>query len=214
MPISTGCQKGTGMTQSSIATAADYAEAMLTARRAKTILALIVGLMLLAQLGIFLLMHYSVNPSDARIHWCRYVVGIIDFLGLAAPLVLAVNLLLIVGIMLVGRLIGVSHLVSAFLWCIALIVLLFPWQTFYFEPTFNPTDFKIPGVLYTWSELLARARPAPGAVNAPPPLLFWARFVGWPVAAILILLIIQAKSRRGMRLALGELAPKSIQPTA
>jgi hypothetical protein len=34
--------------------------------------------------------------------------------------------------------------------------------------------------------------------------LRWARFVGFPVLAIIVLLIVQAKSSRGLRAALGE----------
>jgi hypothetical protein len=34
--------------------------------------------------------------------------------------------------------------------------------------------------------------------------LRWARFVGWPALAIILLLMVQAKSSRGLRAALGE----------
>ena len=67
-------------------------------------------------------------------------------------IVLAIVILLIAKIMLVGRLIGVAQVTSAFIWCVFLVVLLFPWQAFLQNTDFTG-DFKIPGVLYTWNEL-------------------------------------------------------------
>jgi hypothetical protein len=94
---------------------------------------------------------------------------------------------------------------SAFIWCVVVAVLLFPWQAFLQNTDFTG-DFKLPGVLYTWAEL---THPNLGAKFTstgfdPPTMLRWARFVGWPVAALVLLLIIQAKSSRGLRAALGE----------
>jgi hypothetical protein len=125
--------------------------------------------------------------------------------------------------MLVGRLIGVSHVTSAFIWCIVLTVMLFPWQSFLigqrsaraapggygtsayaadtgFQP--QPT-FKIPGVLYTWEELRYDVRHFPESVGAQG-LLKWARYAGFPIVALLLLLTVQAKSSRGLKFALGE----------
>ena len=63
------------------------------------------------------------------------------------------------------------------------------------------TLFKIPGALYTWDELTARVKEQPRRDAA---VLFWARFVAFPVLALIILLSIQIKSRRGLQQALGE----------
>ena len=40
-----------------------------------------------------------------------------------------------------------------------------------------------------------------------PPWLGWVRFVGWPVVALLLLLAVGAKARRGVKEALGEDLP-------
>jgi len=196
------------MTQSTIATAADYADAMLTARKAKNVLTGIIAALILAQLAVFFLLRYKFDPEAHRraVDYLQYLLGGIDFLGLIAPLVLGVVLLLIVAIMLVGRLIGVSRLVSAFLWCVVLGALLFPWQALLINQSFTSTEFKIPGVLYTWAELLARVRAHPEGIRQM--LLFWSRFVGWPVLALLVLVTIQVSSRRGLRQALGEVPPQ------
>jgi hypothetical protein len=198
------------MTDPQIATAADYSDAMFTARRAKHGLVLLVLLMLLAQLGIFFLARYTtyVVPTESSattqparwVDLLQYVVSLTDFLGVVLTIVLSLVLLLIVNIMLIGRLIGVARTTSAYIWCLLLLVLLFPWQAF-----LSTTAFKWPGVLYTWDELLAFAK----FQNEMTPfaILKWARFVGWPVVAVIIVLLIQIKSNRGLRQAFGEVEP-------
>ena len=207
-----------------IATAADYADAIMTARRAKNTLFLLLLLILLAQLALFFVGRYTnVNFGDdntsvgteivsamdvatsqpaASKRWravdlLEYVVGVTAFLGIGLTVVLATVLLLIVKIMLVGRLIGVARLTSAFIWTVALAVLLFPWQAFW-----EDYAFKLPGALYTWDELVRRVRFSTEATDEA--VLSWMRFVGAPVLALIILLSIQIKSRRGLQQALGE----------
>src|SRR5204862_4962192 len=68
------------------------------------------------------------------------------------------------------------------------------------------TDFKIPGVLYTWAEV---THPEYGATfdasrRSTFVILRWARFVAFPVVALVLALLIQTKSSRGLRMALGE----------
>jgi hypothetical protein len=63
-------------------------------------------------------------------------------------------------------------------------------------------DFYIPGVLYTWDELVRGAHFPNTDMKVA--VLKWARFVGFPVIAILILLAVQVKTGRGARFALGE----------
>lgn len=221
------------MPPSNIATAADYADAMMIARRAKNVLFFLLLIMLLIQIGTFFVARMTdrvipANPSLAETVTpathpaattqplatlrdkafapavLRYLTALIDFLGIVFILVLAVVLLLIIKIMLVGRLIGVAQVTSAFVWCVFLGILLFPWQAFLQNTDFSG-DFKLPGVLYTWPELI---HPTLGAKFSTADLyqsiLRWARFVGWPVVALILLLMIQAKSSRGLRAALGE----------
>jgi hypothetical protein len=204
------------MIQSAIATAADYADAMITARRAKNLLFGIILVMLLVQLALFLAARYSIDlagpsvdqattTSTRLLHWIdklKYLVGLIDYLGVAAPVLLAVVLLLLTLIMLVGRLVGVSHLVSAFLWCVVLILMLFPWQAFLINQTFTSPEFKFAGVLYNWYELVDRARLHPSGMAMA--LSFWGRFIVAPAIALILLITIQMQSRRGLRLAFGE----------
>ncbi len=214
------------MPDSAIATAADYADALITARRAKNVLVLLLLLMLLAQLAIFFSARYTnvmtpaivsattTAPATAVVaepnQWfekLQYVVGLTDFLGVTLSIVLSIIVLLLVQIMLVGRLIGVSRVTSAFIWALILIVLLFPWQAFLNNVAFDRPEFKIPGVLYTWDEVrlfakfgMDREHPIPVTQL----ILEWSRFVAFPIISVLILLAIQIKSNRGLRQALGE----------
>jgi hypothetical protein len=204
---------------SAIATAADYADAMITARRAKKVLVLLLLLMILAQLAVFLLMRYDVfavapttatattQPAPASHHRLHYLATGCMFAGVTFGVVLGFVLLLIVNIMLVGRLIGVARLTSAYIWSLILLVFLFPWQAFLDNVglTIEQAPFKLPGVMYTWTELMDPNQGAHFASSLSTfALLKWWRFVGYPLVAIIILLIIQTKSNRGMRQALGE----------
>lgn len=205
---------------SAIATAADYADAMLTARRAKNVLVLLTLLILLIQLGLFFTARYTevifpgaasatapavTQPATDWRDMLKYLIGASNFLGIVFPILLGFVLLLIVKIMLVGRLIGVASTTSAYVWCLLLIALLFPWQAFLSNVTFTSTEFKIPGVLYTWEELTNATVGARFTADASPQsILKWARYVGWPVVAVILLLMVQVKSNRGLRQAFGE----------
>ena len=224
------------MPPSNIATAADYADAMMIARRAKNVLFFFLLVMLLLQLTVFFVARFTdyvlptATPSLAEstatpavaaapsaqplsawrdkalapaVLW--YVTALIDFLGMAFVMLLAVVLLLIIKIMLVGRLIGVAQVTSAFVWCAFLVLLLFPWQAFLQNTNFNGA-FKVPGVLYTWAELIHTTLGAKFISSGfdSSTVQRWARFVGWPVFSVILLLVIQAKSSRGLRAALGE----------
>jgi len=211
------------MSESAIATAADYADALYTSRRAKNVLVLIVLLLLITQLALFFVTRYDVihvaplgaapttQTSEFAIDRLHYAVGFTVFLGVTLSIVLSFVLLLIVGIMLVGRLIGVARLISAYVWCLVLIVLLFPWQAFLNDQSFNKTDFKIPGVLYTWDELRQSAH---FANELPEGMLKWARFVGFPMLGVVLALLIQVKSNRGIAQAFGEADEEPRIPTA
>ncbi|HTL29049.1 MAG TPA: hypothetical protein VL282_07510 [Tepidisphaeraceae bacterium] len=219
------------MPDSAIATAADYADALITTRRAKNVIVLILLLILLAQLAIFILVRRQpdlITPQGANItatvtvesttqpatqstivtktgryfEYLEYLVALSDFLGVTLTIVLSFLLFLLITSMLVGRLIGVARVTSAFIWCLVLMVLLFPWQAFLGSLSYGTTDFKIPGVLYTWDELRMHANFASGA--SAESILKWARFVAFPIISVLILLAIQIKSNRGLRQALGE----------
>jgi hypothetical protein len=219
------------MTRTTVAVAADYADAMLVGRRWKHLLVLLLTLCLLIQMGVFFFMRFynggsvtltagtTTQPALTSTHdftpAFTWLTNAVCFFSMVCVVVLAVVLLLIVGIMLVGRLVGVSHVTSAFVWCVLLAALLFPWQslwnypvagTMQTAPETNETlavgpRYGLPGALYTWPELEHRVHfPNTGF----PAVLGWARFVLWPLVALVILGSVQVRSTRGLRFALGE----------
>lgn len=251
----------TMMTSTSLAAKADYADALLTARRAKNGLFVVLLLILLLQITIFFLVRFdvvrtgvasnSLQPAvtttqpeggvkvrnDVLLATLQYVTDLAVFGGTTLGVVLWVTILLMTLIMLVGRLIGVTHMTSAVVWSALLLVLLFPWQVFFnrapastvasvevaassvgstivADRTPTVPDFYIPGVLYTWPELMRDAHFEQRIGVAPMDtkksqdvmvlVLKYARFVGFPVLALLILLSVHVKSGRGARFALGE----------
>lgn len=239
----------TTTTTATLAVAADYADALMTARRAKNWLFLLLALILMIQIAVFFCVKFNVlhlndtvalntgaSAADATqpsavgtgaIHYTRvgeilrYVIPWFDFLGIVFAVTLSVVLLLLAGIMLVGRLIGVSHVTSAFIWSVVLALILFPWQAFlisgehYYTTSLGtsayatsadvPPDqpaFKIPGVLYTYPELYQDAHfPNQPMQQA---IIKWGRFAGFPILALLLLLLVQQASSRGLKFALGE----------
>ena len=164
----------------------------------------------------------KVGGESALARFLAWVINSIVYLGYVLSIVLTLIVLLIVLTMLVGRLIGVAHTTSAFVWAVVLAALLFPWQLFHGPETgpnspayasSNSTaspgaydDFRVPGVLYTWGELRRDARFGLDGHESTMSntVLKWARFAGFPLLALIILFMVQAKSGRGIKYALGE----------
>ncbi len=195
----------------------DYGEALVAARRVKTALVLALMALVLIQVALFFVARHThllqepldLAGTDAAMHrklatLARYATSAIDLLGIVVAIILAVVLQSITHIMLTARLPGVARLFRAFVWSVGLALLLFPWQSFFGGLRMDSTDLQIPGILYTWPELIASAR-----FGIDSPVAFevafskWARFAGFPFGAILIALTIQVLSTRGLRQAAG-----------
>ncbi len=194
-----------------IATQADYADALLTSRLAKNWCFLILLLLLLGQIGLFLVSRYTkfdLHTPTRTLDMVHYAVGMTGFFALGTTLIYAVMLLLMINVMVVGRLLGVGKITAAFVWCVLLMVIVFPWQAFLNYASLTGADFKIPGAIYTWDELVNSSRfgmgDDSGSYTIGQAVLKWSRFIGFPVVAILINIMIQAKSAKGLRRALGE----------
>jgi hypothetical protein len=200
------------MATASLANSADYADALLSTRRAKNVLVGLLLMILLLQMGLFFAARYKINLHDPSrgADLLKYVIDLTDFLGVVLPIILGVILLLIILVMIQARLLGIGAVVSAFIACVVLATLMFPWQALLNAQPYTAGNIKIPGILYTWSELVARARVHPDDWKLTG--LFWARFVGWPVAALLILVKIYIKSASGLRAAIALPASRPVEP--
>jgi hypothetical protein len=215
-----------------LAVSADYADALLAARRAKNWAFLLLVLFLIGQIAIFFMVRYDViklggrdsgatvsvetpttGPSEAHVRIddvASYATGVVVFAATALAILLSLVLMLIVFTLLQGRLLGVGHVTSALVWSFLLVILLLPWQRFYSGGATSPAtqsvssrdDFRLPGVLYTWPELAHDAKFTHD--NMGYAILKYVRFVGAPLFALVVLFMVQAKSGRGVKYALGE----------
>lgn len=220
----------TPLNPSSVATAADYADAMLTARTARTIFGFALMAILLLQLVLFGIVHFTGKLSqhvtaDATIApnppaatqpvpqvpassprsfprlLLKYVVGLSDYFGLIFAILLTLMLLLLLNVMLIGRLIGVSHVTSAFIWSLVVLLLIFPWQAFLNNQDLTSIEWKVPGVLFTWNELVYHGRFENFGNGWPQN---WVRFVIAPIVTMILTFTVLLKSGAGLRMALGE----------
>ncbi|MFT3786047.1 MAG: hypothetical protein QM770_07765 [Tepidisphaeraceae bacterium] len=144
----------------------------------------------------------KVTTPEQRTLLLTYATTLTLYVGMLASLALPLALLLIAGVMLVGRLIGMAPVVKALVLSIIVALLVFPWQTMLNADQQNGADFVLPGVFYTWREITARAGSTPAGLTEQ--ILYWSRFYVWPVVTIGLLLSIQLRSGRGLRMALGE----------
>lgn len=219
------------LTDTAVATAADYADALVTLRRAKSLVVLVIALALLAQIALFLTARFTdalggaapvavaavpttlplagdalVAPVAAETK-LYFALAYGTVVALTAAVVCAFVLPLVLAaighVMLVGRLIGVGSVAGAFALALVLLAVLFPWQAVLNTSLQARHDLVIPGALTTWVELSTRARPVAGEPAAAQ-VLTYARFLGYPLAALVVTLAVGVKSGRGLRLALGE----------
>jgi len=205
---------------------------MLTARTARTIFGFALMLILLIQLVLFILVHFTarlnnhvtpdslastqINPpattapaattptssprSFPRL-FLKYLVGLCDYFGLIFAVLLCLMLLLLLNVMLIGRLIGVSHVTSAFIWSLVVLLLVFPWQAFLNNQDLPSIEWKVPGVLFTWDELVYHGRFENFGNGW---FQNWVRFVIAPIVTMVLTFTVLLKSGAGLRMALGE----------
>lgn len=177
----------------------DYAAALIPARRAKSCMVIILLLILVGEVTLFFLYHEHPQWQPRGQDLLRYLTGLFEFGGVVLSLTLMIDLFLIVHILLAARLAGTAQVVKATLWSAILALLLFPWQAFLENAAFTSTDFKIPGVLFTWDELLARGRWNLSSLNFWEELLRWSRFVIFPSLAAMVVLVIQIHTAWGLK---------------
>ena len=166
-----------------LAAAADYADALIVARRLKTTLCTLLWFVLGTELSLFVLLRYvasvrslivptaAANPAAVANSRAvlQYAVGLLDFGGLILPLVLVAMVTVVLLVQVAARTVGAGRTTSALGWAVLLAVLLFPWQAVLNNPAINADKtqdaigMKVPGVVYTWAEV---SHPDQGAAFA------------------------------------------------
>ena len=195
---------------------AEYADAFRSVRAGKNLFLWVVGAIILIQLAAFVLVEFVkvLEPLNQPGPWRRTLMWVLPatrFLGPAAGMMLILMLLFAVKLSLIGRLGGAAGLIGALLWSVILLAALAPWKRM-----FGGT--LACGALYNLSDLdgwIARVRPAAGS-KAPGALtwiLYYARFIGYPVVALAVWVLVQAKFAGGYKkMNIPPVVEASVQP--
>ena len=136
----------------------------------------------------------SATVWQAMFHW---VLPGTKFLGFVAALLTVVTLMFAVKLALVGRLGGIAGFMSAFFWSLILLVLVAPWQQIL-------SGAVASGALYNLGELTRQVRlvnESWGASDASlmDSMLYYARFIAYPVLALLVWALVMLKFARGFK---------------
>lgn len=121
------------------------------------------------------------------------ILPMVKTLALISAILLSVSLFAALMVVCAGRLGGAGQLASALVWSVVLGLVLVPWDAVF------GTQF-IPGVLVSRQEIVAKSASAVWTAAAwYDVVLYYLRFVGWPVLAVLIWLTVQFKFARAYR---------------
>lgn len=115
------------------------------------------------------------------------------FAAPAACLLMLFVLTLALNLSLLERVGGVAGFISAFFWALILLAMLIPWQH-------APWTSYAKGALFNLGDLeVATWGLAAGSATALDQIVYFVRFIGYPVLALLVWLVVQVKFARGYR---------------
>ncbi len=195
----------------------EYAAAFKSVRCAKNLLMILLLLAIVAQMACFVMVEFvgvvdelhavkeaggsgKEAPAGACGTWEQMMVLLLPgtkFAAVVAAALLSLTLLVGLKISLVGRLGGAAGLVGAFFWSLILLAMVTPWQQVL------RGQFAV-GALYNYGELLneaAKIKPSWGGagVNLVDEIIYYARFVAYPVVAFFVLIAVQIKWSGGFK---------------
>jgi hypothetical protein len=115
-------------------------------------------------------------------------------------------------VVLVAQAPGVAQITRSLIWSVLLLFMFLPWQYF-------ARDFPIPGVIYSYTELLNFIGPhvvfepmAGEHIYGYQVWLVYGRFIVWPIVGLLALLITSERYRAGVMIAIGHPLQSILQP--
>ena len=110
-------------------------------------------------------------------------------------------------VVLVAQAPGVAQITRSLIWSILLLFMFLPWQYF-------ARDFPIPGVIYSYKELLRLIEPHVTGEHVAryQTFLLYGRFVAWPIVGLFVLLITSERFRAGIMIAIGHPLQSILQP--
>lgn len=136
---------------------------------------------------------YTKQIATAKIDFntLSWVIRVSNYLLIISSVMYAMSLLFGLMISLVGRLGGISHVTKAFFISLLFIVVLMPWQSLF-------RNIGI-GAIFKPSDLLASWQLAPDMDTLEKVFRLYAKYAGWGILSILLLLWAQLKSIRWSR---------------
>jgi len=101
-------------------------------------------------------------------------------------------------IMLIAQAPGVAQMTKSLIWSVLLVFIFLPWQYFV-------RDFPIPGVIYSYSELLRNIAPHVQGTYMSHFDIFkiYARYMFWPAIGLFVLLVTAERYRAGVMISIG-----------
>lgn len=137
---------------------------------------------------------YSATFWELVLNW---VFPTAKFIAMVSALLAVLTIMFAVKLSLVGRLGGIPGFMSAFFWSLILLAAVTPWQQII------DGEFAT-GALYNMGELtqeVSRIKASWGAddVSIFDRILFYARFIAYPVIALLIWVAVMSKFARGYK---------------
>ena len=118
-----------------------------------------------------------------------WLIRLLNFVLILAAVLYCLTMLFCLKVSLLGRLGGINHISRAFFLSLLMLVLIFPWQKFFFF-----VDF-LAGAVYSPPELLrSHAAAATGRIFGK--IFYYWRFTGYWLLALLLLILSQVRSVR------------------
>jgi hypothetical protein len=136
---------------------------------------------------------------------CASLTQIAGLIAVSSQSLLVFLTLLLV---LVAQAPGVAQLTRSLIWSVVLLFMFLPWQ-------YVARDFPIPGVIYSYAELVRRLGPLVVGDQGISPFYEWmayARFIAWPLLGLLGLIVTAERYRAGVMIAIGHPLQSMMQP--
>jgi len=197
----------------------EYAVAFRSIRAGKNFFAIVIALCIVAQLAGFIMVRFAGVTDPPAAACCgssgrpdrppveldpaavqraatwrnviRWALPATKFAAPAACLLMLFVLTLAVNLSLLERVGGVAGFISAFFWALILLAMLIPWQH-------APWTSYARGALFNLRDLRVATRDlAADSATALDRIIYFVRFIGYPVLALLVWLVVQVKFARG-----------------
>ena len=136
-----------------------------------------------------------------------WLIRFCNFVLMVTAVLYSLTILFSLKISLIGRLGGINHISRAFFLSLFALVFLLPWQRLFGDIPAETLwrEFLIAGAIYTPQALARVSHPSADQTEAMWALLYYVRFVGWPVIVLIFLTFAQIRTVRWARATLRRL---------